>query len=282
MLHLDTRSEVASLKSAEALRVLAASELERAERLTRVNANSEQELDSARAELARAEAEVERLQVLIDKKTLRAPFDARVGVFDLHVGQYLVEGTEITSLEGLDDYFHIDFAMPAHVADNVQVGDTVQLIGGLSPTPLDASIIALDSRADPISRSLMGRAKLSNPPQELQPNDSVRVTVFYGPPVPSIEIPATAVRRGPSGTLVYIAVDQDGSRRAEPRDVVVANSSGTVVRILKGVNAGEQVVADGSFKVVPGALLAAGNSPEAEVPLSITNKTIETESEASL
>ncbi|WP_372721368.1 efflux RND transporter periplasmic adaptor subunit [Novipirellula sp.] len=256
LIQLDDRSEQAQLKSAEASRKLADSALQRSRRLNRANANSESELDVAEAELTRAEAMIDELRVRIDKKTLRAPFKARVGLFDLHLGEYLVAGTEITTLEGIADYLKVDFAMPSHVADAVTIGDQVQLRVGTMGLPLTATIVALDASANAISRSVTARARLENPPAILQPNDSVQVTVPYGPAITARLIPATAVRRGPSGTLVYVVFEQDGQLRAESRDVVVAGSEDPNVRIISGVEDGERVVADGSFKVYDGALLA--------------------------
>jgi membrane fusion protein, multidrug efflux system len=256
LIRLDDRTEQAQLKSAEATRKLADSGLQRSVRLTRANANSASDSDVAEAELARAAAMADQLRVMIDKKIMRAPFNARVGLFDLHVGQYLVEGSEITTLEGVADYFNIDFAMPSHVADAIAIGDNVELRVGDAKQPLTAAIVAVDASADAISRSVTARAMLRNPPPMLQPNDSVHVTVFYGPPIPVRLIPATAVRRGPSGTVVYVASELDGAIRAHARNVVVAGSDDLNVRVFEGIEAGDRVVADGSFKVHEGALLA--------------------------
>jgi len=255
LVQLDARTEEALLKSAEATRKLAETTLQRSRKLNQQNANSESELDIAEAELTRREAEVDELRVRIDKKTLRAPFNAQVGLFDLHVGQYLNEGSEITTLEGIADYLNVDFAMPAHVADAVAIGDEVEVRVGQLATPALAKIVAVDASADAVSRSVTARAKLFNPPAALQPRDSAHVTVYYGEPILACLIPATAVRRGPSGTFVYIVSGTEGGDRAIPRKVEVVGGGGSYARVISGLTAGEQVVADGSFKVFDKALL---------------------------
>ncbi|QDS87812.1 Efflux pump periplasmic linker BepF [Rosistilla ulvae] len=256
LLRLDIRTEEAMLKSLEASRKLAQSTVERSRQLNRINAGSESELDVAEAELSRADAGIEELKVRIDKKTLRAPFRANVGLFDLHVGQYLVEGTEITILEGISDYLNIDFSMPAHVADAISIGDEVSLRVRSAQEHATATIVALDASANPVSRSLTARARLLNPPAKLQPNDSVHVTVMYGDPIPARLIPASAVRRGPSGSLVFVAGETDSGLRAQSRNVVVLSGGSAVARVIDGIEAGEAIVADGSFKVYEGALLS--------------------------
>ncbi|WP_186775388.1 efflux RND transporter periplasmic adaptor subunit [Rubripirellula tenax] len=270
LIRLDDRTERAELKAAGAALKLARSEMERAQRLSLANANSAQEVDATIAETTRAEAETERLKSLIDRKMIVARFDARVGLFDLNIGQYLVEGSEITTLEGIADFLNVDFAMPAHVADAISVGDQVAMQIDESSPVMQAIITAIDSRADPVSRSTKARAKLVSPPPSLLPGDSVRVTIQYGPLREALSVPATAVRRGPTGTMVYVAEMTpakepagEPSMRAAARFVEIAGGGGTMNRVISGLTIGERVVADGSFKVIPGALLL----PTSEQPM---------------
>jgi membrane fusion protein (multidrug efflux system) len=256
LVQFDVRIEQADLKSAMALRKRAESSLRRAQQLSRSSAMSDQELDTATADLAQAEAGVERLQAMIDKKTLRAPFDARAGLFDLHVGQYLDAGSEITTLEGVDDFLFVDMSLPAQVADAVKIGDQVQVRLSNPEAGASAEIIAMDSQADPISRSVTARAKLATPPATLQPNDSLRVVVEYGERIAANAVPSTAIRRGPTGNSVFVAAKKEDGLRAESREVVVAGSDGKMTWIVDGVTEGERIVTDGSFKVSEGALLA--------------------------
>ena len=256
----DTDLESADLKSAVATRQLAEDALARNQRLKQSGAGSEQLLEEATANLARSVAEVERLEALIKKKTLTAPFDARVGLFDLHPGQYLAAGSEITELSGVADYLNIDFAMPQSVAATVGVGDAIELLLPSAPQPLQSSIVAVDASANLQSRSLMARARLDDPPTTLHPGDSVKVRIPYGPNVPAVTVASTAVRRGPTGTSVYVAVETNGQLRAESRSVVVLGSDGSRTWIAEGIAAGDTVITDGSFKVSEGRLLAPGDT----------------------
>jgi membrane fusion protein (multidrug efflux system) len=262
LVQLDTRSETAELKSATAALQLARAELTRLQSIAGSNAVSAQEADVAEANVVRAEAEVDRLTVLIDRKTIRAPFAARVGLHQLHVGQYLDAGSEITTLEGIDDYFDLDFSVPKHISQTMQVGQTVALnIGlmadGVTPQILPVPIVAMDARADAVSRTMMIRARIQDPPATMRPNDSVRVRVAYGEPIEAIQVPATAIRNAPDGASVFVAESRDGELRAVSRRVLLAGGGdGTSAWIAAGVLADEQVVAEGSFKLREGSLLA--------------------------
>jgi membrane fusion protein (multidrug efflux system) len=257
LVQLDVRTENAELKSAKAALKLASSEFERARKMSSSNAISPQELEAAAVNMTRMEAEVDRLTVLIDRKTLRAPFDARVGLFQLHRGQFLDAGTDITSLEGIADYVDVDFAVPQHIAESLNVGEPVTLTTGINKIGT-ANIIALDSRADALSRSLAARARFSNPADSLRPNDSVRVIVEYGPPITAVAIPTTAIRRGPTGTSVFLVAEEREQLRARHRNVVLIGSgTGSMSWVASGLAPGETVVAEGSFKLRDGALLVS-------------------------
>lgn len=265
LVQLDVRDEQAQLKSATAARDLAEANLKRNERLSRVNAGTESDLEIAQAEFVRAGAVIEELKVRIDRKQLKAPFDARVGLFDLHIGQYLVEGSRITTLEGIADFFHIDFSMPAHVADAVKIGDEIEIRVDERSEPVPAKVIAIDSAANRISRAVTARAKLEHPPVQLQPNDSVRVTVEYGVPISASLIPATSVRRGPTGTFVFRAEESTVGLRAYSQPVTLGGNIGAMTRVVTGIEPGDRIVADGSFKVMEGSLVAdVGNETTSE------------------
>lgn len=88
---LDVSVEQAELKAHEAEAALAQTLLERVQRMSRSQVASDTELDRARAQRDVALAQIARTTAVIARKTIRAPFRARVGMADVHVGQYLEE-----------------------------------------------------------------------------------------------------------------------------------------------------------------------------------------------
>ncbi|MBL8891106.1 MAG: efflux RND transporter periplasmic adaptor subunit [Planctomycetaceae bacterium] len=299
LVQLDVRSENAELKSATAALSLANAELARLRSLANStnsagNSNnnagnssivSAQEMDRALASAIQAEAEVERLTVLIDRKTIRAPFDARVGLHQLHVGQYLDAGTQITTLEGIDPYFDVDFSVPKHIAETLEIGAVVRLNLGSNnatgtPQVLEVPVTALDAKADAISRTMLVRARIDNPPPTMRPNDSIRIVVEYGNPISAVAVPATAVRSAPTGRSLFVAKEQNGQLRAELRNVtLIGTGDGTRAWIVSGVQIGEQVVAEGSFKVREGALLASVPVDRASSPIKTPDTALTSEAE---
>ncbi len=69
----------------------------RNERLREHNASTDVEVDRVRAERDVTLAQIARTQAVIARKTIRVPFRARIGLADVHPGQYLNEGTALTT-----------------------------------------------------------------------------------------------------------------------------------------------------------------------------------------
>jgi membrane fusion protein (multidrug efflux system) len=202
---------------------------------------------------------VEELSALIRQHTIRAPFRARAGLSDTHLGQYLPAGTSITTLQSLDGYLLVDFMLPQHVADVMHVGDVVRLDATNQAVP--ATIVAFDAMADRGSRNLRARARIDSPPDFMQPGDSVRVAAEFGPEMETPVVPVQALRRSPDGALVYVAqADAAGQMRARARPVQAGPTVGNLVRILAGLQPDEQVIADGSFKLREGTLIVDANA----------------------
>ncbi|MDQ3137606.1 MAG: efflux transporter periplasmic adaptor subunit, partial [Gemmatimonadota bacterium] len=125
---LDVSVEAAELEAQAAQAALAGTTLARLESLRRHKAVSQEEVDQARAARDVAQAEMARTRAIIARKTIRAPFRVRVGIADVHPGQYLEEGTELTTLQGIADAAHVDFNVAQRVAAGLREGDRVGVV----------------------------------------------------------------------------------------------------------------------------------------------------------
>ncbi|HKB05851.1 MAG TPA: efflux RND transporter periplasmic adaptor subunit [Gemmataceae bacterium] len=262
---LDVSVEQAELKAQEAQLALAETVLARARRASQTVSVPEEEVDKARAQRDIAVAQIARTKAVIAKKTIRAPFKARVGLADVHPGQYLAEGTQLTTLQGVDPAAHVDFSVPQAVAMGLKPGDGVDLFVGV-PTPIPAQIVAVDARIDHTTRNAMVRARVDAPAggPAPAPGAAVRVRVPVGGPMTAVAAPASAMRKGPQGDHVFIiAPGPDGKPRAKMRTVETGTVVGDDVLIVKGLAVGEQVAASGSFKLRDGVLVAVAGDPPA-------------------
>jgi len=263
---LDVSVEEAEMKALEAQESLAESLLARTQRASDSNAVSASELDRALSERDVARAQIARTQAVIEKKTLRAPFRARVGIADVHPGQYLEEGTVLTTLQGVDDASNVDFAVAQQVAAGLRVGETVEVFPAESQDAIPARIAAIDARVDAATRNAMVRARIEGH-RSPSPGSSVRVRVPVGPAQEAVAIPVNALRKGPEGDHVFvIAADKDGKPRAHARAVESGPVVGGSIVIDEGLRAGEQVAASGSFKLREAVLVAIAETASSADP----------------
>ena len=217
---LDVSVEQAELKALEAQAELAETQLARMQRMNAQRAASQMELDQARAERDVALAQIARTKAIIARKTIRAPFRARVGISDVHPGQYLNEGTQLTTLQGVDDYAYVDFTVAQQVAAALHEGDNVEVFATSDASPTAAAIVAIDARVDPSTRNALVRARDRRCRAVRRTR---RICARSGAGRASrkaVVIPASALRKGPDGDHVFVlAQDKHGKTRAHVRQV---------------------------------------------------------------
>ena len=253
---LDVSVEEAELKAQEAQAALAKTVLDRRKNLNQEMATTQEEVERARADLDVARAQITRTKAIIARKTIRAPFRALVGIADVHPGQYLNEGTLLTTLQGIDDAAHVDFTVAQQVAADLRAGELVEVSAGTS-APVTAKIVALDSRIDPATRNAVVRARIEGTVHMPSPGSSVRVRVPVGTPRKAVAVPVSALRKGPQGDQVFVITqDKDGRARAHVQPVESGAMFGDEIVIHAGLTAGEQVAASGSFKLREAALVS--------------------------
>lgn len=262
---LDVSVEEAELEALKAQAVLSETTFSRMQNLAKNLAASEQDLDRARAERDIALAQIARIEATIAKKRIHAPFPARVGISDVHPGQYLDAGTLLTTLQGVDEAVHVDFSVPQRVAEGLQKSGSVEVFTQEESSPIEAEIVAVDARIDPTTRNAMVRAKIKGKTNLPAPGSSIRVRVPTGTSLTTVSIPVSALRKGPEGDHVFvIEADENGRKRAYMRQVQSSDMLGDEVLILTGLSPGEQVAASGSFKLNEGMLVTIINEPETD------------------
>jgi membrane fusion protein, multidrug efflux system len=261
---LDVSVEQAELAALGAQAELAQTTLSRLESLSKHQAVAQEEVDQARAARDVAQAQIARTKAIIARKTIRAPFRARVGIADVHPGQYLNEGTELTTLQGVAEAAHVDFTVAQRVAQGLKVGDRVSVLTGAETAPVEARIVAVDARVDPTTRNASVRARVTDADRIPAPGASVRVLVPAGASGSAVAIPVSALRKGPAGDHVFvIAADSAGKTRASVRPVRSGTVIGDTVLIHEGLAAGETVATSGSFKLREAVLVAVANDTTA-------------------
>lgn len=265
LLALRKDDEVAKLQSLEATAQLAQITYDRDVKQLKAQAISQAIVDNDEANLRNAKAQVAQQKAIVDKKTLRAPFDGKLGLRQVDLGQFLSAGTVIATLQSLDPIY-VDFLLPQQAVAQIAVGETVRAkIDAFPDRTFEGKITAINPKIETASRNVQVRATVANADQKLLPGMFATVELDTGAAQRLVTLPQTAVAYNPYGSLVYIVDDKnkgpDGKPQLVARQVFVTTGAtrGDQVSILKGVAEGDMVVTSGQIKLRNGVPLIVDN-----------------------
>ena len=266
LLTLRKEDEEARLQSLEATASLAQITYDRDVKQLKAQAISQAIVDNDEASLRNARAQVAVQKAILDKKTLRAPFDGKLGLRQVDLGQFLSAGTEIATLQSLDPIF-IDFLLPQQAVAQITVGEKVRAkVDAFPGRTFEGKITAINPKIDTGSRNVQVRATVSNADQKLLPGMFATVELDTGTAQRLVTLPQTAVSYNPYGSLVYIVDEKgqgpDGKPQLAARQVFVTTGAtrGDQVAIVKGVSEGDTVVTSGQIKLRNGVPIVVNNS----------------------
>lgn len=233
--------------------------------LMKTQAISQTQYDSALASMLSTKANVESQAALVDKKAIRAPFDGRVGIRQVDVGQYVGAGVTVVTLQRLDPIY-VDFSIAQQDLPSVKPGDRVQLTSDTFPgRSFDGKIIALDPKVDTATRTVRVRAEIANPQKLLLPGMFAEVMIDIGAPQKPMTLPQTAITYNTYGNIVFVVQkgkDKDGKEQlvAQQRFVTTGDTRGDQVVVLSGVTPQDEVVSAGANKLKNGAVITINNT----------------------
>ena len=262
---LDTRQEQAQLAAIEAQRDLARLNFDRMQGLLNERVVSRAEFDTATAEHRQMEARVGEIRAAIERKTIRAPFSGILGIRQVNVGQYLSAGDPVVNLQSLNPIY-VQFGVPQQETGQVRVGRTVRITtDGMPGVEFSGRVTALDSIVDQATRNVQVQATLANPDGKLRPGMFVQTEVILGASQTVVSLPASAISYAPFGDSVFVVADlKDANGKTykgvRQQFVKLGRSRGDQVAVVSGVNAGDEIVTSGVFKLRNGAAVVINNS----------------------
>ena len=272
LVQLDISTEQAQLQSAQADASLAKISLDRTRKLRREESSSQADLDAAEARAAQSAAAVAQLEAIIAKKTIRAPFDGRISIRQVELGQIVGPGTPIASLQSVSPIY-ADFWLPQQAVADLTPGLRATLRTDPFPDARwDGEVTVVNPEIDPATRNVRVRATFPNDDGRLRPGLFANVEVVSGEPRKVLQIPATAVIYAPYGDSVYALAEKDDGKGgkatiAQQKFVRLGERRGDFVAVVSGLSPGERIVSSGGFKLRNGITVAVNDtlSPEAEL-----------------
>jgi len=259
--------EHALLQEAKAAASEAERQYERVKSLAKTNLATASLLDERRQAFDSAQAKLLATQSRLKDRVILAPFDGVVGLRNISAGTFVAPGTTLTTLDD-DSIMKLDISIPALYLDAVQTGLSISArTREREGAEFTGEVTAIDSRIDPITRSLTVRARIANPDRLLKPGMLMSVKLQKAP-VMSLLLPEEALLQ--EGFRSYVFRVNPGS---EPLSVSKQEVQTGVRRIgevvvTAGLNPGDQVVTHGVLRLRDGSPITLVTEQEGDESLA--------------
>lgn len=246
LIKIDDRELQAQLVQALTKEKLAKETENRAQKLLKAEAISQEEYDATLAELKSLKAQSQLISAQLSKTEIRAPFSGKIGLRNISEGAYITPTTEITNLVSVNPV-KITFSVPEKYAQRVQVGTAITFnIAGNSKT-YSAKVYAKEPAISVDTRSLILKAKADND-GTLLPGTFANINLPLEEIKNAILIPSEAVIPILKGKQVYLSKD------GQAKSIVVKSDIRTDENILvtDGLSVGDTVITSGIMAIKEG------------------------------
>ena len=223
-------------------------------------------LETQKAQVGQLVAAIKADQALIDAAKvqlsftrLTSPIDGVVGIRQIDVGNIISPSTAnglvvVTQLDPISLIFTLpETALPQiqERQQNTKAPLAVLAYNQDSTTLLDQGLLGLvNNEILQTTGSIQLKANFANKSRRLWPGQLVNARLLVDTRRNGLTVSAAVVQQGPNGPFAYV-VKPD--RTVEVRPVKVAQISEGQALIDSGLQANEQVVVDGQYKLQPGS-----------------------------
>lgn len=265
LIKLDTSSEEAQLRTAEADLELARANLQRSRDLSARKVISKSELDAAESAFGQKQGTVDNMRSMIKKKEVHAPFDGQLGIRQVNVGQMINAGQQVVALTALDPVY-VDFALPQQELSKLSTGFEVRLHTDAMPgKEFQGKLTAINSMVDPTTRNVGLQATLENPDHTLRPGMFGKVEVELPEKHKTVVIPGSAISYAPFGDSVFVIEKKKDEKTGKESQTIrqqfvrVGEARGDFVAITDGLKPDQTIVSTGVFKLRNGMPVTINN-----------------------
>jgi len=214
-------------------------------------AASQVQLDERERELETAEARLRAIESRLQDRLITAPFAGVVGLRNISLGALVEPGDVITTLDDVS-VMKLDFNVPSIYLATLTRGTPIEAVSPAFPgRRFSGTVSSIDSRVDPVTRSIVVRALIDNSDELLKPGLLMSVELMKNERE-ALMIPEEALIPMGDKNVVMLVDDTKSPAVAEQRPVVIGARRVGEVEILEGLAPGDKVITHGTLKVRSG------------------------------
>lgn len=196
------------------------------------------------------QADLRRQKEILERHTVRAPYDGVIGQKLIEAGQWVETGNALFELVEIA-VLRIVVPVPQYYFSRIEVGTPVMMQFDAFPDRvMEAAITTKIPVGEASGRTFPVRIEMDNQQGLIAPGMSARVQIRLDQALPgeSLLLPRDAIVKKPDGsTAVWVIDEKNGSQVAMPVEVRTGRAYRTNIEILDGdVHVGDKVVVHGN------------------------------------
>lgn len=236
----------AQLREAITRQNLSATNENRAKQLLEKGAISEEEYETAMADLQSLKAKTQLIRAQLQKTVITAPFSGKIGLRNISVGEYLTPASVIANLVSTNP-IKVTFSVPEKYAGQIKINSEITFTTNTNSKVYTGKVFALEPGINQQTRTLQIKALAQNKNNDLVPGAFAKVKLALNTIDDAILIPTEAVMPTLKGKMVYITTNG----MATPVDVEVSARTAESVLITSGLKVGDTVLTTGTMSIKP-------------------------------
>ncbi|WP_233078330.1 efflux RND transporter periplasmic adaptor subunit [Rheinheimera soli] len=226
-------------------------QLDRVKNLAKTQATAQSLLDEQQTRVNTTQAQLDAVKARLNEMTIRAPFSGVLGLRQVSEGAYLTSGTVLTTLDDLN-LIRLEFSVAEYYLAQLKPGMAVNSSSVAYPGKVfTGQIKAIDTRLDPVTRSVKVHALVPNEQLELRPGMLLNVGVTLDE-LQALQISEKAIVPLQNKHYVFV-VNKDNS--VTQTEVQLGQRMPGLVEIVSGLSSGDEVVIEGTTKIRSGSLI---------------------------
>lgn len=268
LVRLSVEEETAMLGGAEANLAEQEREVERLKGLVNDGAVSQVRLQEYLTQRDIARQKINEIKAQIADRTVKAPFDGILGFRSISQGALIQPGVVIATLDVLEPV-RLDFAVPETFLADLQPGMTIDSRSEAFPGQVfRGKVTQIDSRVNPVTRSIIVRAEVPNPDLKLRPG-MLLTTSLKRNPAKSLIVPERSIVSLQANHFVFVISPVEGQSGVKRTPVGIGRRIPGYIEIVGGLEEGQKIVTDGLVGLRDGALVTiTGDFKEPTKPFS--------------
>jgi multidrug efflux system membrane fusion protein len=213
-------------------------------------------VDGYKASIKADEAAIESARTQLDYTTIVAPIDGRAGIRQIDLGRVIHASDSmplviITQTQPAAVIFALPQIQLQPVRDAMARGAVEVAAFDQNNVRVLATgkLLLIDALIDQATSTIRLKALFPNTDERLWPGEFVNARVLLNTESNVVTIPSAALQRGPAGVFTWVI---GGDGKAQMRPIQIGPPTEEVTIVTAGLDAGEQVVAEGFYRLQPG------------------------------